>query len=155
MRHILTIFLFVIGGISYSQVSENSKILKVVWEDAPIGLHSAGLKQRDTAHPIIYAGIQSAIRKGGMLFGRRDIIFIDEAHLISNDDSSMYLTFLATMKLINPLVILRILSTILLIESISFLACLPVSLIYKEPLYIYYKTQVLPSSTRDLIAKVI
>jgi len=39
------------------------------------------------------------------------------------------------MKLINPLVILRILSTILLIESISFLACLPVSLIYKEPLY--------------------
>ena len=83
-------------------LKRNSKILKQVWEDAPLGLHSAGLKQRDTAHPIIYAGIQSAIRKGGMLFGRRDVIFIDEAHLISNDDSSMYLTFLATMKLINP-----------------------------------------------------
>jgi trk system potassium uptake protein len=39
------------------------------------------------------------------------------------------------MKLIHPLVILRILSTILLIETISFLACLPVALIYKEPLY--------------------
>lgn len=36
------------------------------------------------------------------------------------------------MKLINPLIILRILSTILLIESISFLFCIPVALIYKE-----------------------
>jgi trk system potassium uptake protein TrkH len=36
------------------------------------------------------------------------------------------------MKLINPLIILRILSTILAIESVSFLACLPVAFIYKE-----------------------
>jgi len=39
------------------------------------------------------------------------------------------------MKLFNPLIILRILSTILLIETISFLICLPVAVIYKEPLY--------------------
>jgi len=38
------------------------------------------------------------------------------------------------MKLINPLLILRILSTILLIETISFLFCLPVAFIYKEPI---------------------
>ncbi len=37
------------------------------------------------------------------------------------------------MKLINPINIIRILSTILLIEAVSFLACLPVSLIYGEP----------------------
>jgi trk system potassium uptake protein TrkH len=36
------------------------------------------------------------------------------------------------MKLINPLLIIRILSTILLIETISFLFCLPVVRIYKE-----------------------
>ncbi len=36
-------------------------------------------------------------------------------------------------RLINPLIILRILSSILLIETISFLACLPVALIYNEP----------------------
>lgn len=36
------------------------------------------------------------------------------------------------MKLINPLLILRILSTILMIETISFLFCLPVVFIYKE-----------------------
>ena len=38
------------------------------------------------------------------------------------------------MKLINPLIILRILGTILLIETISFLPCLPVAFIYNESL---------------------
>jgi trk system potassium uptake protein TrkH len=37
------------------------------------------------------------------------------------------------MKLINPLIIIRILSTIIFIEAISFLCCLPVAAIYKEP----------------------
>ena len=36
------------------------------------------------------------------------------------------------MKLINPLLILRILSRILLIETFAYLFCIPVSLIYKE-----------------------
>ncbi len=39
------------------------------------------------------------------------------------------------MKLINPLVILYILSTILFIEAVSFLFCLPVAFIYKESVY--------------------
>ena len=38
------------------------------------------------------------------------------------------------MRLINPLIILRILGTILLIETISFLPCLPVAFIYRESL---------------------
>jgi len=38
------------------------------------------------------------------------------------------------MRLINPLIILRILSTILLIETISFLPCLPIAIIYNESL---------------------
>lgn len=83
-------------------IKQNYEVLTEVWENAPVGIHSAGLKQRDTAQPIIYAGIQSAVRKGATLFGRRDIVFIDEAHLISNNDTSMYATFLATLKLINP-----------------------------------------------------
>ena len=39
------------------------------------------------------------------------------------------------MKLINPLFIIRILSTILFIETISYLFCLPVVFIYKESPY--------------------
>jgi trk system potassium uptake protein TrkH len=38
------------------------------------------------------------------------------------------------MKLINPLLILRILSTILIVETISYLFCLPVAFFYKESL---------------------
>ena len=39
------------------------------------------------------------------------------------------------MRLINPLIILRILSTILLIETVSFLICIPVAIIYHESLW--------------------
>ncbi len=42
------------------------------------------------------------------------------------------------MKLINPLLILRILSTILLIETIAYLFCLPVVYIYKEAPYPFF-----------------
>jgi trk system potassium uptake protein len=43
------------------------------------------------------------------------------------------------MKLINPLLILRILSTILLIETFMFLMCLPVAFIYNEPVLPFLK----------------
>lgn len=36
------------------------------------------------------------------------------------------------MKLLNPLLILRILSAVLLVETVSFLVCLPVALLYNE-----------------------
>jgi trk system potassium uptake protein len=47
------------------------------------------------------------------------------------------------MKLINPLLILRILSTILLIETISYLFCLPVVFIYKESYYPFILSSVI------------
>jgi trk system potassium uptake protein TrkH len=49
------------------------------------------------------------------------------------------------MRLIHPLIILRILSTILLIEAISFLLCLPVAFIYKEPILPFLWSSVLTS----------
>lgn len=82
-------------------IVQNAEKLTTLWNNAPLGIHSAGLKSRDTALPVIYGGIQSMIKKP-QLFGHRDLIFIDEAHLISLDDSSMYQTFLGLMKLLNP-----------------------------------------------------
>lgn len=82
-------------------IEQNAEVLRIVWPEAPLGIYSAGLKQKDIYMPIIYGGIQS-MNKNPSVFGHRDIIFIDEAHLVSNDDTSMYLTFLATMRLINP-----------------------------------------------------
>jgi len=82
-------------------ISQNAEALLDIWPNAPLGIHSAGLGKRETALPIIYAGIQSAI-KHPEKFGFRDIAFVDEAHLISQNDNSMYQTFFAALKLINP-----------------------------------------------------
>lgn len=82
-------------------VVQNAEVVKYVWPNAPLGIYSAGLKQKESALPIVFGGIQSMI-KNPSIFGHRDIIFVDEAHLVSDEESSMYLTFLATMKLINP-----------------------------------------------------
>lgn len=84
-------------------IKQNYDLMIELWPNAPVGIFSAGLKRKDTAYPIIFGGIQSMIKNPAQ-FGKRDIIFIDEAHLVSADESSQYLTFIATMKLINPYV---------------------------------------------------
>lgn len=82
-------------------IEQNSEVLRHVWPNAPLGIYSAGLREKNPLMPVVYAGIQSA-KNHPTIFGHRDLIFIDEAHLINQDDASMYQTFLATMKLINP-----------------------------------------------------
>jgi len=72
-----------------------------MWPDAPVGLNSAGLGQRDTDTQILIAGIQSVFRDPTAL-GRRDLIFIDECDLISPDSETMYQKLLATLLVINP-----------------------------------------------------
>lgn len=71
------------------------------WPNAPVGIYSAGLKQKDVAHDIIIGGIQSMV-KVAHAFGWRDIFFIDEAHLLSPNDASMYQIFIGILKEINP-----------------------------------------------------
>ena len=82
-------------------IAQNADVMRLVWENVPLGIYSAGLGKKQNFFPVVFAGIQSASRHPSS-FGHRDIIFIDEAHLISDDESSQYATFLATMKLINP-----------------------------------------------------
>lgn len=82
-------------------IKQNYDVVLEVWSNAPIGIYSAGLKQRDFALPIIYGGIQS-MHRNAHKFGHRDIIFIDEGHMISTEEASMYQSFLSIMKLINP-----------------------------------------------------
>lgn len=82
-------------------IEQNSAKMIEVWANAPIGIHSAGLKRRDVIAPIIFGGIQSMI-KVAEAFGWRDIIFVDECHLISQDEGSQYLKFFAVMRRINP-----------------------------------------------------
>ncbi len=82
-------------------ITQNATKMLEVWANAPIGIHSAGLKKRDILAPIIFGGIQSMI-KIAEAFGHRDVIFVDEGHLVSQDENSQYLKFFAVMKRINP-----------------------------------------------------
>ena len=66
-----------------------------------IGVYSAGLKCRDTEHPIIVAGIQSVFRRAAEL-DRFDLILIDEAHMLPPDGEGMYRTFLDEARVVNP-----------------------------------------------------
>jgi len=66
-----------------------------------IGIYSAGLKSRDTEHPIIVAGIQSVYRRATEL-DRFDLILIDEAHMLPPDGEGMYRTFLSEARIVNP-----------------------------------------------------
>lgn len=66
-----------------------------------IGVYSAGLKSRDTDHPIIVAGIQSVYRRACDL-GRFDLILIDEAHMLPPDGEGMYRQFMREARVVNP-----------------------------------------------------
>lgn len=82
-------------------LAQNAKTLLRVWPEAPLGLHSAGLKQRDTQSDILVAGIQSIYKKA-MNVGWFDLVLIDECHLISHENQGIYRSFLNDLKRINP-----------------------------------------------------
>jgi DNA repair protein RadD len=82
-------------------IDQNFKEFLELWPTAPAGIYSAGLKRKDTAQPIIFCGVAS-VSKNIAAFGHVDIIIVDECHLISQDDGSMYLKVFAILKAVNP-----------------------------------------------------
>lgn len=97
-------------------IEQNAEKLTILWPQAPLGIHSAGLNQRDTIEPIIYAGVQSVysfmkksekhdIEKPLQFrhLGWRDVVFIDEAHMLNPDEETMYQYVLAQLREVNPL----------------------------------------------------
>lgn len=82
-------------------IQQNYEKLMTLWQFAPAGIYSAGLNQRNMSQPITFAGIASVARKWAA-FGHVDLVLIDEAHLMSPNDQTMYRTFLAGLESINP-----------------------------------------------------
>lgn len=81
-------------------VEQNAdKVSKLL--EFPVGINSAGLGSRDTDHDVVLCGIQSVHNKAG-LFGKRNLVIIDEVHLVPNDGEGMYRTFLDELRQINP-----------------------------------------------------
>jgi len=86
-------------------ISQNAEKMRIFWPNAPIGIHSSGLKERDVTMPIIFGGVQSVaptLAKNPLAFGWRDLILIDEAHLLGSDEDSQYLKVIAALTKINP-----------------------------------------------------
>jgi DNA repair protein RadD len=82
-------------------IQQNAEKIQILIPEIKIGIYSAGLKSKQVQEDIVCAGIQSVFRKA-LSLGRREMILIDEAHLCSSEDETMYGQFLADVKLGNP-----------------------------------------------------
>lgn len=81
-------------------INNYEKIIKQ-WPDAPAGIYSAGLNKKQPWAQIVCGSVQSMYKKVAAL-SHRDILIIDEAHLLSDKDSGMYRMFINELKKINP-----------------------------------------------------
>lgn len=82
-------------------VQQNASKISKMWPTAPMGINSAGLKRRDYTQAVIFAGIGS-IAKNPAKLGHRDLVIIDECHMVSAKAESMYYNVLTSLKDINP-----------------------------------------------------
>lgn len=82
-------------------IEQNAEKIQILMPDIKIGINSAGLRRHSFDDDVICAGIQSVYNKAHE-FGRRELIIIDEVHLVGSKDDSMYGKFLADIRAINP-----------------------------------------------------
>ena len=82
-------------------ISQNLEKMRQHWPNAPLGVYSAGLRQKELGEPITFAGIQSVRTKAAQI-GHVDLVIIDEAHLVSHKDEGGYRSLLAELSAINP-----------------------------------------------------
>jgi DNA repair protein RadD len=82
-------------------IEQNVKELVNVWPDAPIGTNCEGLGSRDTDAQILFATINSIYRIPQAI-GPRELILVDEGHLITHADQGMYRTTIAALREVVP-----------------------------------------------------
>jgi DNA repair protein RadD len=82
-------------------IEQNAEKMRQHWPDAPMGVYSASIGQRDLSQPITFAGIQSVRTKAEQI-GHTDLVLIDECHLVSHKDEGGYRTLLADLEAMNP-----------------------------------------------------
>jgi DNA repair protein RadD len=82
-------------------LEQNAEEIRGLVPGVDVGIYSAGLKSRNVSSAVIVGGIQSIYKKANEL-GDRHLIIIDECHLCSEKEESMYGQFIAEMKINNP-----------------------------------------------------
>jgi superfamily II DNA or RNA helicase len=82
-------------------LQQNVRAISTVVPFTMVGIYSAGLKTKDTASPVIVAGIQSVASKPYAL-GAFDVVLIDEAHLVPLSDDTSYRKVIKALRTMNP-----------------------------------------------------
>jgi DNA repair protein RadD len=82
-------------------IRQDIEPLLALWPDAPVGINSAGIGQREWDAPIVFAGVQSIWRNAARL-GPRHLVLIDEAHLVPHDGVGMYRSLLSELRALVP-----------------------------------------------------
>lgn len=82
-------------------IEQNYQKCIQVWPNAPAGINSAGVGRYDYFNNIIFGGIGTIFNKAAR-FGVVNLLVIDEAHLVSPEDETMYRKFIADLMAINP-----------------------------------------------------
>lgn len=92
-----------VGIVAHVQelVEQNSAKLRAFWPEAPMGVYAAGLRRRDRFDPILFVQIQSVPNKAH-IFGRFDLLLIDEAHRIPLGGEGRYREFIDGCRKQNP-----------------------------------------------------
>jgi DNA repair protein RadD len=82
-------------------VEQNLAKLLQVWPGAPVGVYSASVGARQLGRAITYATIGSVAKRAHEL-GRVDLMLVDECHLISPSESTMYRRLIDALRRYNP-----------------------------------------------------
>lgn len=82
-------------------VAQNFAELQRHWPEAPAGIFSAGLGRREAGAQVLVCGIQSVADRLDAV-GPRDLVIVDEAHLIPRAAETRYGRFLAGLAALAP-----------------------------------------------------
>lgn len=90
-------------GLTHVQtlISQNFEELICHWPLAPCGVCSTGLGHHNVSLPIVFGGIQTVVSRVDLL-GHRDLLLIDECHLLSPRSESQYQRVIARLREKNP-----------------------------------------------------
>lgn len=82
-------------------IEQNYAKLKELWSSAPVGIYSASVGVKQMGYPVMYGGVQSLRGKADML-GEVNILVIDECHLVSHKDETVYVQLINDLLIRNP-----------------------------------------------------
>lgn len=79
-------------------VLQNVKAFFRVRPGAEVGINCNGLNRRDRRQQILFGSIQSLQREDGFSLGPRDLVLIDEAHLLPKKGEGMYRSLIERLR---------------------------------------------------------